>query len=79
MDFAALRMSAYGTSRRFAVTRRLVAIGGIADMNGRIASANSVEIDPSLPLSDQFCCYAQQPSRATGVVMYARKLRRGSP
>ena len=23
-----------------------VAIGGIADMNGRIASANSVEIDP---------------------------------
>jgi hypothetical protein len=48
-------------------------------MNGRIASANSVEIDPSLPLSDQFCCYAQQPSRATGVVMYARKLRRGSP
>jgi hypothetical protein len=26
----------------------LVAIGGIADMNGRITSAKSVEIDPDL-------------------------------
>jgi len=25
----------------------LVAIGGIADMNGRVASAKSVEIDPN--------------------------------
>jgi hypothetical protein len=33
---------------------------GIADMNGRVASANSVEFDPQRHLARQFCCDAQR-------------------
>jgi hypothetical protein len=36
----------------------ILAMGGIADMNGRVASANSVEVDPERPIGVQFllCC-----------------------
>jgi hypothetical protein len=39
----------------------MVGIGGIADMNGRIASANSVEFDPTRSLAGQslLCCTTQ--------------------
>jgi signal transduction histidine kinase len=84
---AAVHMSAYGTSRRFAVTSSpsptgdrvaladdslwsiatgvgrsqfMVAIGGTADMNGPVASANSVEIDPISAIGRQICCDAQR-------------------
>jgi hypothetical protein len=37
-----------------------VAIGGTADMTGRVASAKSVAIDPSETLPSQICCDAQR-------------------
>jgi hypothetical protein len=37
-------------------------------MDRGVASSASVVIDPSLPFEDQFCCAAQQRSRANGVV-----------
>jgi hypothetical protein len=43
----------------------MVVIGATADLNGRVASANSVEFDPKLPFDDQFCCDAQQRSGST--------------
>jgi len=37
----------------------MVGIGGIADTNGRIASANSVEFDPIQTLGVALCCDAR--------------------
>jgi len=36
----------FGTKRRFIVMRRTLAVGAIADVNGRGALANSIESDP---------------------------------
>jgi hypothetical protein len=45
-----------------------VGIGGTADMNGRVASANSVEFDPTETLAAKFCCDAQRGISYSGVL-----------
>jgi len=58
----------HGTARHKPSIKSRSGFKGSAGINGGVASANSVEFDPLLPLQDQFCCASQQRSRRNPVV-----------
>src|SRR6516165_10019923 len=58
-SFAALHMSAPGTSRQFDVTHGVGRYRAHSGQNGLVALANSVEVDPTRLLAGQICCDAQ--------------------